>query len=104
MLRTAEKAASENGAKRILKITLSLGIYSGIVPDYVISCFEEVSAGTIAEGAELIFHELPVRIRCRECGRESEVDTSTFRCPACGGEDYQLTGGREFYIESLEAD
>ncbi len=104
MLRTASRAAKENGASRIRTITLSLGIYSGIVPEYVENCFREISKGTEAEGARLVFHELPVRIRCRKCGGESQVDTDTFQCPRCGAADYQMIQGREFYIESLEAD
>ena len=104
MLRTAGRAAKENGAKKIRTITLSVGIYSGIVPEYVENCFREISGGTAAEGAKLVFNVLPARIRCRKCGGQSQFDTDMFRCPLCGADDFQMIQGREFYIESLEAE
>ena len=104
MLRTAGQAAKENGAEKIRTITLSDGIYSGIVPEYVENCFREISGGTEAEGARLIFNELPAKIRCRKCGGQSQMATETCRGQLCGADDIQKIQGREFYIESLEAE
>lgn len=104
MLALALDAAEQNGAERILRINIRLGVLSGVIPSCVEYYFGLQSKGTIAEGAELAMTAEPLRIRCRACGRESSSGQALLACPVCGSEDFQLLSGREYYVESLVAE
>lgn len=104
MLELALTAAEQNGAERILRINIRLGVLSGVIPSCVEYYFRLQSKGTIAEGAELAMTAEPLRIRCRACGQESASDRTLLACPVCGSEDFQLLSGREYYVESLVAE
>lgn len=66
-----------------------------------------VSKDSIAEGAAIAIEKVPAAFRCRECGREFEVEvrlTDRVRCPRCSGADYSLLRGREFFIQDMEVE
>lgn len=104
MLELALTAAEQNGAERILRINIRLGVLSGVIPSCVEYYFRLQSKGTIAEGAELAMTAEPLRIRCRACGQESASDRTLLACPVCGSEDFRLLSSREYYVESLVAE
>ena len=103
-MEAAIPAAEKSGAKRILEIRLKIGELSGVVPDCIRYYFEIVSKGTIAEGASLAVTTIPVSIKCRSCDFEGVIDRKKIRCPKCGGIEFTLTGGREYYVDSLEVE
>lgn len=104
VLRTAVPKAEESGAKRILEIRLSIGELSGVIPEYVQYYFDLISKGTIAEGAKIVAKELPVTIRCQSCGYEGAVSRKDRCCPVCESIQFRITGGQEFYVDSLLAE
>ena len=104
ILHIALEAAGAHGAQRIREIRIRMGDYCGVVPQCVQYYFDVLSRDTAAAGAELNFLRLPIRMRCRGCGWEGEVDKRHIQCAACGGTDLALLQGREFYVESLEAE
>jgi len=104
MLRIALERAQEAGATRIKAIDLRIGRLSGYVPEAVEANFEILSPGTLAEGARLRIEWMPVACRCRDCGREYHAEIEDLRCPDCGTPHFQITGGREMYIESMEVE
>lgn len=104
IIRAAVPAAEAQGASRILEIRLKIGELSGVFPEYIQEYFDAASAGTIAEGAALRVERIPVKIRCRACGRESEISRDNICCPSCGGTDLQLLAGREYFVDSLVAE
>ena len=96
-----EREAKKQGFHRALEIRLRLGEYSGVIPGYILDLFPHVAENTAAEGAALVFEELPGRFRCRDCGYEGPVDRRRACCPDCGGTALRLTQGREFFVDSL---
>ncbi|HBE72618.1 MAG TPA: hydrogenase maturation nickel metallochaperone HypA [candidate division Zixibacteria bacterium] len=104
LLKIALDKADEAGAGRIRTITLMIGRLSGYVPEAVQANFEILSPGTPAEGAELRIEWMPVSCRCRDCGREYQAEVDDLRCPGCRTPRFEVTGGREMYIESMEVE
>ena len=100
----AVPAALESGAKKILEIRLKIVELSGVFPECINEYFKVLSEGTIAEGAVLKVEKIPVSIHCAECGFEGPVDRHKVKCPKCGGIDYKITGGREYFVDSLEVE
>ena len=59
---------------------------------------------TIAEGAKIEVIEVPLRVRCLDCGRESDIDRRHIECPFCKSIRLKRLSGREFLVDSLEVD
>ena len=104
ILRAAVPEAERHGARRILEIHLKIGELSGVLPECIQYYFDLASRGTIAENARLTVEKIPVRIDCPDCGYQGPVDRKKIRCPSCGGASYRITGGREYFVDSLEAE
>ena len=99
-----EREAEKQGFTRTLEIRMKLGEYSGVVPETILDLFPQASQGTAAEGAALLFETLPGRFLCLSCGYEGGVERRAARCPLCGGAALKMTGGREFFIDSLKVE
>lgn len=104
ILKTALPKAEESGAKKILEVRLKIGELSGVVPECVQYYFDLIAKGTIAEGAKIKAESIPVQIVCRDCGYEGILDRKRNRCPACESSSFSITGGRDFYVDSLLAE
>jgi hydrogenase nickel incorporation protein HypA/HybF len=105
ILDSALHAAQQAGGQRILAIDLVIGDLSGIVDDSVQFYFDILSQGTPAAGAALRFRRQPARAVCPDCGRSYDAapPLAPF-CPVCGGLHVQVSGGRQFFLESIEID
>ena len=105
ILDTALNAAQQAGATRIVAIDLVIGELSGIVDDSVQFYFDILSQGTAAAGAALRFRRQPARAVCSDCGHgyDAAPPLAPF-CPECGSLRLQVTGGRQFFLESIEID
>ena len=104
ILEISLKAAQEQGAVRIRAIRLSIGPFCGIVPECIQIYLDVLAKGTAAEGAKIEATLLPLRVRCRDCGKESEISRTHIACPSCGSLRLERLSGREFTVESLEVD
>lgn len=102
LFETLEEKAREHGASRITMVRLRIGRLSGAVPDLLESAFETYRKGTIADRARLEIEEVPVRVRCRDCGGERVDESGMFACLGCGGRNVELVEGREIIVERLE--
>ncbi len=96
--------AEQAQAKRIQRIHLTIGELSSIVDDSVQFYFDFLSQNTLAEGAQLVFHRIPVSLRCRACGHEWSPQSADWTCPACGAQQAMVIAGREFYVDSIEVE
>ncbi len=105
ILQVALETAQQNDAHRITDIHLAIGAMSSIVDDSVQFYFDLLSRDTLAEGAQLHFHRSPATATCWQCQHQFEVvPPLADACPACGSIQLHVTGGREFYVESIEID
>lgn len=97
-----EDAAREHHARAVTSIVVSLGPLAGIQAEELRQAFPLVSAGTMAEDAQLLIQYKPLQWRCQACGREDETDTAMASCADCGSERLQLLGGDRVMLERVE--
>jgi len=103
LVNMAIEEASASDASHIMSMTVKVGEMTGILPRYLHRYFPQATAGTIAEGAQLQIIEVPVRIRCLDCGTEYEpTKVPGRRCPQCESVKGKILSGRELTLESLE--
>jgi hydrogenase nickel incorporation protein HypA/HybF len=102
LLKIVEESANNAGVEKVSRIVVVVGQLTGFVPDCITFYFETMSQNTIAEGATLDFEEMPVRLKCRQCGHEFVPETREWACPECQSSEADITGGRELYVKELE--
>jgi hydrogenase nickel incorporation protein HypA/HybF len=101
LLEQVEAVARER-AGRVTRVRLAVGPLSGVEPRLLESAYTLACAGTAAEGSELEIDEAPVRVRCRECGAESEASANRLLCGECGGWQTNLASGDELLLLKVE--
>jgi hydrogenase nickel incorporation protein HypA/HybF len=106
LMRTALKMAIDQarcaGARRIHRLSLRVGVMSGVVPEALELAFAATSPGTLAEGAELRVERVPVTCRCDRCGTEFKPADIIYQCPKCGRFSSHASNGCELELTSLE--
>lgn len=99
------EAAEQAGGVRIQAIDLVVGDFSSIVDESVQFYFDMLSRGTLAEAAELRFRREQASAQCHECGKEFAVVVPLMPlCPYCESSRLYITGGRAFYVDSIEVE
>lgn len=105
MLDLALEHMHKAGADRIVAIDIVVGELTSLVDDSVQFYFDILSRDTPASGAVLRFRREAAEGRCLDCDHGFPVIPPLERlCPECGSLALQVTGGREFYVESIEVD
>lgn len=96
-----ETVTERTGRDPVVLIHLEIGRLSGVDVDAIRFCFDLVTAGTPAEGAELLIDEPPGRARCRVCGTAFEPVDPLLGC-ACGSLDTEVTCGQQLRIQNVK--
>jgi hydrogenase nickel incorporation protein HypA/HybF len=104
ILDSALHHAEKNGFKRILSIHLRIGRLSGIEVESLRFCFEVLSGETIARSADLAVDLVPIRGKCRNCGREFDLEEVDFVCPGCNNRDIEVVSGTEMLMDKMEVE
>ena len=97
----------EEVSLRVGKVRVRVGDLSGVDAEALAFCFEVVR-GEWAEtaGALLEVERRAARVRCLECGRESEFTLDAplgdAGCVGCGALRREIIGGRELEVFGVE--
>ena len=86
----------------ILAVHLRLGQLSGVVPDALRSAYDLAREDSPLAQAELLIEEVPVAVRCEQCGVVTEVDFPHLMCGVCGAPTADVVRGRELEIVGME--
>lgn len=97
-----EEIMAEQDLKKVSAVTVEVGELSGILPDYFKECWNAARLGGTFENTELKIINIPAVVRCT-CGEEYEMTKNSRVCPNCDKTDYEIMGGREFTVLSIEA-
>ena len=102
LMNQVESIAAERNARSVISIVVGMGPLSGVEAQLLKHAYPVASAGTVAEGAELVIEDLPVRIKCSQCGEESEARPNKLVCNSCGDWRTKVISGDELLLMSVE--
>jgi hydrogenase nickel incorporation protein HypA/HybF len=97
-----ESIAEERDAQSVTSITIGMGPLSGVEVQLLKNAYPIASAGTVAEDAELVIEHLPIKVRCTQCGSESDALPNKLTCKQCGDWRTTLISGDEMMLMSVE--
>jgi len=104
IIKISEKHCVEAGAKKVTKISLVIGDYSGFIGESIDMYFKIIADGTLCEGAEITIERVKPKLRCPACGEVFERVPMSFACPKCGVDGGPTEIGKEFYIKEIEVE
>ena len=94
--------ALEHNAPCVTSIVIGIGPLSGVEAHLLKNAYPVASAGSVAEHAELIIEQRPIRIKCNQCGSESDALANKMVCKHCGNWQTTLISGDELMLISVE--
>jgi hydrogenase nickel incorporation protein HypA/HybF len=95
-------AARYADGRRVARVELKVGHLRQVVPSALTFAFELVAEGTAVEGAHLEIEDVPARVTCRECARETGVSGFPLACASCGSLQVDVVAGDELFVDALE--
>jgi hydrogenase nickel incorporation protein HypA/HybF len=102
MLGQVAAIARAHRARGVRRIRVQVGPLSGIEPHLLQQAFPLACAGTVADEAELVIENLPVRVHCETCGSDTDATPNRLLCGACGDWHTRLVSGDEMLLASVE--
>lgn len=102
LISLASEHARQNGATRVTRINVRLGVLCGIARSLYF-CFGPAARGTCCDSAELNIYEVPLKVYCAAC--DCIVPSRTIfslRCSKCAGPAPRVVSGREMDLISIE--
>ena len=111
IFKVAEATAIKHNAKKITEVLLEIGELTLIVPELLQRSFEMATKGSMAEGAKLVITMTPGKIKCRECGKNSEVTLTKdaqltglqlFQCSHCQSNNTEIVEGKKANVKNIK--
>ena len=93
--------AREQKVSTVSEIYVRVGPLSGVEGPLMQNAFPIAAAGTVANDANLHLEASPIRVRCDECGEESEAKMNSLVCATCGDWRTTLISGDELILQRV---
>ncbi len=103
LLDIVEEKGKKNNAKKIIKVKLKIGKFSGVEPILISHSFEILKRERkILEDAILEIEKEETELKCKNCGKIFSCEDFPFVCPECGNIESEITKGSDMIIERIE--
>ena len=104
LIEHAEDLCRERKHNQVNKMQILIGDASGYTFEVVKEYFDEVSVGTVCEGAEITVNKVPVMLRCPKCNELFPKRLLQYNCPICNTPGNPTDAGKEMTIDFLESE
>lgn len=101
VLQIIEDAAREQEFRRVRTVVLEIGRLSAVEAGAMRFCFDAVTRGSIAEGAQLEMIEIPGEGCCMACGATVAMHEQYGLCPECGSPHLKIVAGNQMRVKDL---
>ena len=95
-------ALKNANSRQIVRVNLLIGPFSEEREESIEFYWKDLAKGSLGEGAELHFEQLPVEIKCLDCTGASYLEDETSMCEFCSNERLPLSKGEDVSLESIE--
>lgn len=103
MIDTLERVAKDNELSVIAKVTLNLGEVTGVLPDYLLDCWNwAVKRTEVLCDATLEVVQIDAVTVCNDCGKTYPTLEYGKVCPHCQSANTVLLRGNEIEIDTIE--
>ena len=102
VLQLIEDAARRQKFSKVATVWLEIGQLAGVEVDAMKFCFDAVTRGSVAEGAQLEIIATPGVGWCPQCSSNVALSEVYAACPRCGAYQVRVTGGTEMRVKELE--
>jgi len=102
IIKTVEEILNNYPDKKVVKIVLVIGKFSGVEPDLLKTALEFFKKGTPLEDAEIFLELTDLKIKCKECKKEFFRDKWNVICPYCQSLNTEVIQGEEMILKTLE--
>lgn len=98
-----EKAAEENKAKEVVRVTLEVGEVSTIVPSYFRDCYNwAIKKTKHMQNCELDLVVIQGISYCQVCKKTYSTTETGKTCPYCGSGHTYLVTGRDVTVKDIQ--
>ena len=100
------KHARANNVEKVISVNLEIGALSDLQDEWIQRYFDRLSRGTVVEGAKLKTNRVPAVFRCNACQAQFEINSlldAGLSCGQCHSRRVSLISGREYRVQSMEA-
>lgn len=102
ILQLIEDASRQQSFARVSTVWLEIGQLAGVEVEAMRFCFDAVTRGSLADGAQLEIISTPGSGWCMQCAETVALSEVFGACPQCGVHQVQVTGGTEMRVKELE--
>ena len=103
MIDTLQEIAAQNELTAISKVNLRLGEVSGVLPDYLVDCWDWAKKRTdVLREAVLEVEQVDAVTVCNDCGKTYPTVPQGKICPHCQSPNTVLLHGLEIEIDTVE--
>lgn len=105
MLGIIKREMEKNRLETLKKVRIRVGELTAVEPEALRFSFDTlVKDDEALEGAAMEVDEVPLTVRCSECGSENKADKLDRMCPYCGSTEVDMLTGDELEVVSIEAE
>jgi hydrogenase nickel incorporation protein HypA/HybF len=90
--------------KRIVNVNLLIGSFSEEREESIQFYWRDLAKGTPGEGARLHFQHVRADLKCFGCGGAISLEDERSLCTYCETNRFQLLGGEDVKLESIEVE
>ena len=101
MLEIVETTARRNEAVGVRVVWVEIGALAQVERDALRFCFDAVTRGGLADGAELRIVDKPGVAWCMPCGGRVPLAALGDACPKCGGYQLQVVEGDDMRVMEI---
>ena len=104
VIEQVEQVCRDNDLTVVGSVTLEIGEVSGIIPEYIVDCWEWAKKkNKFVKDAEIRIETLEAVTYCEDCQKTYPTMKYKKICPYCGSEHTYLLTGNEYNIKEIEA-
>ncbi len=104
VLRLARETAEREGARRIVRLKVVVGRWSGVEPETLRFALETLREGEMLGAAAVEIEVREAEFECSGCGTRFGACGYFDPCPRCGQEGAEMVAGDELLLAELDVE